>query len=109
MFDTLLDFRDDNFAETDSTSSTISDSESVSGSPHDEPNVDISLTVSNFGLSRKFRMIFTVLRKTVVLLLLKSKTTRSHPPTSLRSPKRALRVHGLRFLKKLQKMQNIAK
>ena len=96
MFDTLLDFRDDNFAETDSTSSTISDSESVSGSPHDEPNVDISLTVSNFGLSRKFPIIFTVLRKTVVLLLFKSKTTRSHPPTSLRSPKRALRVHGLR-------------
>ena len=50
MFDTLLDFRDDNFAETDSTSSTISDSESVSGSPHEEPNVDNSLTVSNFGL-----------------------------------------------------------
>ena len=44
---------DDNFAETDSTSSTISDSESVSGSPHDGPNVDISLTVSNFGLSRE--------------------------------------------------------
>ena len=52
-------------------------------------------------------MIFTVLRKTVVLLLLKSKTTRSHPPTSLRSPKRALRVHGLRlnyFLKSLTKL-----
>ena len=66
MFDTLLDFRDDNFAETDSTSSTISDSESVSGSPHDEPNVDISLIVSNFGFSRnitKFTIIFTVLRE----------------------------------------------